>query len=105
MAYFYIGSDLVDIINLSDRSYTVETVVQEQSADKVLNIYISGFNKVNQKRYARLTTTVGRLEAVTRSKRTLTLSLDRDGASESLEDCLNNRKGIQINTICTSNPE
>ena len=84
MAYFYIGSDLIDIINLSDKSYTVETALQEHTVDKALNIYICGFNKVNQRKYARLTTTLSKLGDVTQTKRTLTLSVEKQGASESL---------------------
>jgi len=48
----------VDIINLSDKDYTVETEIQEQTAEKTLNIYVSGLNKLNQTTFAKLKTTI-----------------------------------------------
>jgi hypothetical protein len=45
------------------------------------------------------------METASRSKRTLTLSVNKNGEEESIEDCLRNQKGIQINAICTNNPE
>ncbi len=84
----------MDIINLSDKDYTVETEIQDQTAEKGLSIYISGLNKLNQKTFAKLTTTIMSLEAVARNKRTLTLSINRNGEAESLEDCIRNKEGI-----------
>lgn len=101
-AYFYVANDLVDIINLSDKSYTVQYQISESASDKAVNIYVCGLNKVNQKTFAKLQTTLFDLIAATRSKRTLTLQLSQSGDAESLEDCLKNKDGIQINSICTN---
>lgn len=81
----------------------MQTVLTEQSADKIFNIYITGFNKVDQAKYARLTTTLGKLEKVARKKITLTLSIDKNGQTESLEDCLNNKNGVKLVTLCAPN--
>ena len=95
----------MDIINLSDKDYTVETEIQHQAAEKGLSIYISGLNKLNKKTFAKLTTTIMSMEAAARNKRTLTLSINKNGDAESLEDCIGNKEGIQVNAICTNNPE
>jgi hypothetical protein len=54
IVYFYVGTDLIDVIPLADRSYTVQYKISDQVSELPLNIYACGMNKVNQKTYARL---------------------------------------------------
>lgn len=102
IVYFYVGADLIDIIPLADRSYTVQYKISDQVSDLPLKIYACGMNKVNQKTYARLQSKLLDFIGAARSKRTFTLSLNQNGETESLEDCLKNKSGLQINTICTA---